>query len=92
MSAVAATAAVIKFVALIMPDLRTLAIKLYERHGGDVAAAKVELRHIGDHGAQLKNFEVEIQRRLDDLKNKRAAAGVTPIVVPADVDEKPGAA
>lgn len=65
----------IKFVALIMPELNALAQKLYQRHNGNVAAAKIELRHISDHGAQLKNFEAEIQRRMDELKAKRAVPG-----------------
>lgn len=62
----------LKFIALIMPELRELALKLYQRHSGDVDAVKAELRYIGDYGEQLRNFESEISKRMAALKEKSA--------------------
>lgn len=62
----------LKFIALIMPELRELALKLYERHSGNVEAVKAELRYIGDYGQQLRNFESEISKRMTALKEKSA--------------------
>lgn len=78
--------ALVKFIALLMPELRELAIKLYKRHSGNVTAARAELRHIGDHGQQLKNFEAEIARRMADLKEKsarREAQAPTNVIEPS---------
>jgi len=63
----------LKFFALLLPELRALARKLYERHGGDLKEAIVELKHIGDHGKQLVLFEQELQRRMAELKARSAA-------------------
>lgn len=60
------------FIIRIMPELREFARALFTRHGGDVDAAKSELRHVRDHGQQLKNFETEIADRMAVLKARAA--------------------
>lgn len=65
----------IRFASALMPSLLDLARALFERHKGDVEASRQELRAIRNHGAQLLEFEREIQSRLDLLKARQAAKG-----------------
>lgn len=67
---------ILKFTTAMLPIARDIIRALFNRTGGDVEAAKVEgkqiIRRITDHGAQLDEFEVELDRRVDVLRAREA--------------------
>jgi epoxyqueuosine reductase QueG len=68
MITVSSVTSFIKFATLLAPALRELTRTLYDRHSGNVEAAKSELTMIKNHGAQLKEFEAEIAERMAALR------------------------
>lgn len=60
------------FVIRLMPILKEIALDLYNKHKGDVEAAKTELRRIRDYGQQLDHFKDEIAERMAALKARAA--------------------
>jgi hypothetical protein len=65
-------AAFAAFFLQLLPVLREFAHVLFAKHNGNVAAAKADIRRITNHGAQLREFEAEINRKMDELEAARA--------------------
>jgi hypothetical protein len=63
--------ALIAFLAAMSKPLLDFATALYERHGGDVAAAKAELKKIPDAWATWDSEQARIDAALEVLSKKQ---------------------
>jgi hypothetical protein len=57
-----------RFLIALGPPLHALAQELYERHRGNVDAAKREISMIGDHGAELDRLRKRVDAELAELR------------------------
>lgn len=60
----------IKFVTALMPVLYELVHTLFDRHKGNVEAAKIDISRIRNHSMDLTEWEADLKVRLDALKAK----------------------
>lgn len=58
------------FAARLLPLALELVRDLYERHHGDLAAARTELRAIRDHWARVPAAEAAVDARLEAVKKR----------------------
>jgi hypothetical protein len=61
---------VFEFARIILPELFSLGVELFERHKGDAAAAAREITRIRDHGKKLRDVDAANRAELDELEKK----------------------
>lgn len=61
---------VFEFARVILPDLFSLGVELFERHNGDGIQASREITRIRDHGKKLKQTDAANREELDRLEKK----------------------
>lgn len=61
---------VFDFARVILPDLFSLGVELYDRHKGNAVAASREITRIRDHGKKLKEADAANRAELDELEKK----------------------
>jgi hypothetical protein len=64
------TTGLIKFMSVLLPVLYDLGRELFERHHGDVEAAKREISRIRNHGEGFQEWEDDLKARLEAIKTK----------------------
>jgi hypothetical protein len=67
-----------KFLAALLPYLSDLARELFKRHGGDVEAAKAELKTITDYGLMRREKQLAIDREIADWRAEQGRKGKIP--------------
>lgn len=60
----------ITFVRALWPVVSALLKELFERHGGNAAAATQELQRIRDHWSRVRAEQTEVDERLSRLKQR----------------------
>lgn len=59
---------IFEFARVILPELFSLGVELFDRHNGDAAAAAREITRIRDHGKRLKDADAANRAELDELE------------------------
>lgn len=61
----------VEFARRMLPELVSLGRVLYERHHGDITAARRELGSIRAHWAELDEERLDVDRELEELERRR---------------------